>query len=577
MIQELLAPIREHFGQHPAVLAYLDRVQQDAVENSADFVPGEDDEHWWQAWERMRRQRELSRFRVNPFVTHEPEEGAPVLFEENPTFYNLFGRQAYRGDFGRMETDLTLLEAGALQRAEGGFLILPADALFASPGAWEGLRRFLQTGRVSIENLGEQYGALPTVALHPQPLSVDVKLILIGSGWFYRYLWYNDEVFRKSFGIRADFETEMERTAGHEAQIAGYIDRVARKETLLPVEDNAIAAIIEQLSRWASDQRKLSARLLLARQLLVEASAVAQQRQTTEEERHITDRDVEEALARIRYRQNALETRMDEMFRDGSYLIDVDGQVVGQINGLSILEDAGYAFGRPNRITARSYVGERGIVNIEREIELSGPIHSKGVGILQGYMTGTYGHDFPLIFGASLCFEQMYDEIDGDSASCAELCALLSSLAGIGLNQGIAVTGSVNQLGQVQPIGAVNEKIEGFFRVCEIRGLTGRQGVVIPGTNLSSLMLDRRVCEAVKDNRFHIWAVSHVDEILTVLTGMPAGSKEADGKFTPGSLHARVYDRLRQISQLARMDGREAERLRRHRSTSTPLQRFHRF
>jgi predicted ATP-dependent protease len=489
-----------------------------------------------------RRERFLVRYKVNVFVTND-SSGAPVIFQNTGSYYDVFGRADYRSVGGAMVTDHTMIQPGALHRANGGFLILQAADVFgARPDTiWEALKRALRSGEIRIEALGEQFRAVPTQSLNPESIPLSAKVIIIGTPGIYQLAWSADEDFRKLFKVKADFATDMERTPASINHLASFVRRRCDSESLPPFDRGAIARVIEYAARLAGNQEKLSARFVDLAEIVTEAAYWAGRRDGAS---HVTRSDVSTAIEQKLYRASLHEDRLQQMIEDGTIRIAVTGEAVGQVNGMSVYEVADHSFGRPTRITARVALGEGEFINLERETELSGPIHSKGFLALVGYLEGKYGSERPLALSARISFEQLYNEVEGDSASSAELCALLSALAELPVRQGIAVTGAVNQLGDVQAVGGVVEKVEGFFDVCRAIGLDGRQGVIIPAANRRNLMLNDAVVDAVATKEFHIWAVAHVDEGLEILTGMPAGKADRNGRFPRQSVHGRALARL---------------------------------
>ena len=541
-----LDDLREAYAVQPEVLAYLDQVQADLPEHLDDFRGGESEGEGEPAallslLPGRQREDHLARYRVNVFVDNDASVGAPVIVERNPTYYNLIGRVDYRATFGALVTDFRQIKPGALQRANGGFLVLQARDVLAAPFAWEALKRALMGGEVRIENLGEQYSALPTERLQPEPIPLDVKVILLGSPEVYSLLYRLDPDFQELFKVKADFAPDMDWSEEHQSRYVAFIGQRVREKGLRHVTREAIALFIEEGARLCEDQRKLSARLRDIADLLAEANYWAGQG------KHVLVQatDVEQAIARRRYRSNLVEERIGELITNGTIMIDTVGAREGEVNGVAIIDLGGYAFGKPSRISARVSPGRGRVQSIEREIELSGPIHSKGFLILSGYLAGKFGQQAPLSLSATITFEQSYDEVEGDSASSTELYALLSALSGLPLSQGIAVTGSVNQHGEVQAVGAVTAKIEGFFAVCQARGLTGEQGILIPAANVPNLMLRQEVIDAVRAGQFHVWAVHSIDEGIELLTGHPAGERDREGQYPEGSVHRLIEERLR--------------------------------
>jgi predicted ATP-dependent protease len=547
----LLRDLRARYDGLPAVLAYLDAVESDVVLHVDDFRQGEEDPEPLPMLLAGRRP-DFWRYEVNVLVDNSALRGAPVVVERNPTYYHLLGRVDYRPSFGAMVTDFREIKAGALHRANGGFLLLEALDLFRHPFAWDALKRALHGREARIEDLGQEFSSFPTSGLRPEPIPLDVKVVLIGPPIVYRLLYLLDEEFRELFKVKADFALDMEWDGEADAGYAGFASRYARDAGLRHLDRAAVARLIELGGRLAEDQRKVSTRLIEIADAISEAShwaGVAGREVATAE-------DVDRAVSEREYRSNLVEERVREWTANGTIMIDTSGARVGTLNGISIVELGDSRFGRPVRITARVAPGRAGPRSIEREIELSGPIHSKGFLVLAGYVAGTYGADDPLALSATVTFEQSYDEVDGDSASSAELYALLSALSGLPVAQGIAATGSVNQNGEVQAVGGVTRKIEGFYATCKAAGLTGEQGVIVPASNVRNLMLADEVADAVRDGRFHVWAVRTIDEGIELLTGAPAGRPGADGTYPAGTVHALVQARLRAyVARLHELDG----------------------
>jgi lon-related putative ATP-dependent protease len=547
-VDPLLHELRATWAGEPAVLAYADEVEQDLPEHFDDFRQDADERSPFGAFRSLERDERLMRYRVNVLVDNGGAHGAPVVLERNPTYYNLLGRIEYRAAFGTMVTDLHHVKPGALQRANGGFLVLQVADLLRAPLAWEALKRALSTREARVENLGEQYSPNPAATLRPEPIPLDVKVVLVGSPLLHHLLCTFDDDFRELFTVKADFAPDMDWSDEHVGYYAAFVSRVVGEQGLRHFDAGAVARVVEEGSRRRDDQRRLSTRLLEISQVITEASY----RAGRAGHELVRAEDVDDAIARRRYRSNLLEERVQEAIVDGTIAIETEGVRVGRVNGLAVVELGDLHFGRPSRVTATVALGEGTVTSIEREIELSGPIHSKGVLTLTGYLTSTYAQRHPLALAATLTFEQSYDEVEGDSASSTELYALLSALAGIPLSQGIAVTGSVNQHGDVQAVGGVTTKIEGFFDVCSARGLTGNQGVVVPATNVRHLMLRRDVVQAVEEKRFHIWSVRTIDEGLELLTGRAPGTMLPDGTWPEGTVHRAVADRLAAFAACAR-------------------------
>ncbi len=540
--------LKQYYAGQERIVGWLDRFLADVVERHDDF---KDEAAQQPQLPFMARRAEFTRYQVNLLIDNSQNRGAPVVLEMNPTYYNLFGKAEYRGEFGAMVTDFTMIKPGAIHRANGGYLIVQARDLLVAPFSWEGLKRTLKSREVRIENIAEQYGLFATATLRPEPIPLNVKVIVIGASMIHHLLYQLDDDFPKLFKIKADFDVDIERTQTAMVEYAQAIGTICRRQGLLPFDRGAVARTLEQSARIAADQHRLSMRFNEMVDVIYEAAAWAKSEGSSVVSAPHVVRAIEE---RIR-RSNRIEERIRDLLRNGQILVSVDGSTVGQVNGLSVLMLGDYAFGRPSRVTARTFVGGRGVVNIERETQMSGRIHSKGVLTLSAYLGGKFARRRPLSLNASITFEQTYEEVEGDSASSTELYALLSDLAGVPIVQGVAVTGSVNQKGEIQPIGGVNEKIEGFYYACKALGLTGRQGVLIPHQNLRNLMLNDEVAEAVREGRFGIWAVRSIDEGIEVLTGLPAGEADEQGNYPEGTLNYLVAQRLNEMADLLRRFG----------------------
>jgi len=544
----ILDGLRQKYASLPQVLDLLNQVQNDIPHHIGDFRPGEahrGTEAAPAAFEALLREDHLVRYRVNVLVDNRQTQGAPVVIEYRPTYYNLFGRIDYQARLGGTVTDFTMIKPGAIHRANGGYLVVQAKDIFTSPLSWEALKRTLRSKEAQVENLGEQYSAIPTATLRPEPIPIDVKVVMVGPPVFYQLLYGLDEDFPRLFGVKADFDVEVDRTKESIRQYAGFISAQCQTKGLKPFDKSAVARVVDYASRAAEDQERLSTRFLEMSRLITEADFWASQSGN----RHVTAQDVDRAVREKAYRSNLVEEKVQRMILEQTIHISTAGAAPARVNGLSIISLGDYTFGRPSLITARTYLGTQGVVNIEREIRLSGRIHSKGFLILAGYLAGKYAQDKPLAVSGSITFEQVYDEVDGDSAASTELYALLSSLSGLPLKQSIAVTGSVNQQGEVQAVGEVTRKVEGFFEVCKARGLNGEQGVIIPRDNVRNLMLRDEVVEAVKEGKFSVWAVSTIDEGIELLTGVPAGERRPDGAYPEGTVHYLVDKRLREYAQ----------------------------
>ena len=543
--EPLFHDLAERFADQPEVLSYLADVEKDLLVNLADFRDGEEGAL---PFGLGARPKDFARYRVNVVVDNAGTTGAPIVVEHNPTYYNVIGRVEYRGSFGTMVTDFREIKAGALHRANGGYLVLDTIDVLRHPFTWEALKRALRSAETRIENLGEEFSAVPIASLRPEPIPLDVKVVLLGTPYVHQALYQLDEDFRELFKVKADFAPELDWTREHHENYAAFVSRWVRENGLRHLNRAAVAKLIEHGARLREHQKKLSARLIEISDVVSEASFWA------EKLGHplVEAGDVELALRKKEYRSSLIEERVRELVRDGTLVIATEGERVGQVNGLAILDLGDHSFGRPSRVSARVSLGRGGIESIEREIELSGPIHSKGFMILSSYIAATYAQEWPLAASATLTFEQGYDEVEGDSASSTELYALLSALAGLPLAQGIAVTGSVDQNGNVQAVGGVTRKIEGFYATCKVHGLTGAQGVLVPAANVQNLMLDEEIVEAVREGTFHVWAVRTVDEGIELLTGRRAGRRRADGSYPPDSVHGLVAARLADYAQKLR-------------------------
>jgi lon-related putative ATP-dependent protease len=555
-IGPLLHELRERYADSEGVIAYLGAVEEDMPGRLGEFRSTGEGElpAFLAALQRTAdREADLSRYRVNVLVASGELTGAPVVVERNPTYYNLLGRIDYRVQFGAMVTDFHQIKAGALHRANGGFLLLNALDVLRNPFAWEALKRALLTGEIRIEGLGEQLSALPTATLRPEPVTLATKVVLIGSRELYHLLYALDEDFRELFKVKVDFAPEMDWSDEHVGSYAAFISRRVRDRHLRHFDRSGVARIVEHGARLREHQRKLSTRLIDIADVVTEASFWAGKAGRE----LVSAEDVDRAVERRRYRSNLAEERLQELIADGTLRVETEGVRVGQINGLSVFDLGDYAFARPSRVSARVSLGRGSVVSIEREIELSGPIHTKGFLILSGYLAAQYAQQWPLSLSATLTFEQAYEGVEGDSASAAELCALLSAIGEIPLRQSVAMTGSVDQHGRIQAVGGVTTKVEGFYAVCSARGLTGDEGVIVPASNVPNLMLRDEIIEAVRAGRFHVWSIESLDEALSILTGLEPGARDASGAFPEGTIHRAVWDRLRAYAERLREFGAE--------------------
>ncbi|MCF6097547.1 AAA family ATPase [Thermovorax subterraneus] len=534
--------ITAKYAEFESIIDYLKAVKDDIIKNLPAIRQGDAQKAELQeiaaiSGHAAPKEDFFVRYRVNLFVDNRATEGAPVIFETNPTYYNLFGKIEGRAFFGTVVTDFTLIKSGAIHRARGGYLVLQAEDLFKDPFAWDTLKRTLKNGEARVENIGEQYRTVPTVTLKPEPIPLDVKVIIIGTPFIYHLLNEFDDDFRKLFKIKVDFDVEMDRNEENMKNYASFICNICREENLLPFEPSAVAKVIDYSSRLAGDRKKLSTRFNEIAEIIYEAGAWA----AMEGAEKVTAKHVEKAIDEKVYRSNMIEEKLLSMIERGEIIVETEGRKVGQVNGLSVIDIGDHVFGQPSRITARTFLGDAGVINIEREAKLSGKIHDKAVMILSGYLGEKYSRETPLSVTASITFEQNYGGVEGDSATCAELLALLSSISGIPVRQDLAVTGSLDQHGNVQPVGGVTEKVEGFYHACRIKGLTGTQGVVIPSKNVDNLMLKREVVEKVKEGKFHIYTAETIDDVIEVMTGL-----------SPEEFHGKVLESLKLMAEKAR-------------------------
>lgn len=549
-VQPLFDELNEKYAEMDAVKQCLTAVQQDVVQNAGTFMDTEGSplSAMLGGEESETTQRTYRRYEVNVIINHSQTIGAPVIYEDRPTYNNLIGRTEHISQMGTLLTDFTLIKPGVLHKANGGYLILDVRELLMQPFAWEGLKHALRAQEIRIESLAQMVSAISTVSLEPEPIPLDIKVVLMGDRRLYYLLQQYDPDFGELFKVAADFEDEMVRTKENNYAYARLIATLARKENLKHFNKKAVAAVIEQSARLSGDASKLSTHMQSISDLLREADYWA----TEAGNELVTATDVEKTLVSQIFRQSRIRERMQDAIVENTILIDTSGSVIGQINGLAVYTLGRYHFGKPSRITARVRLGKGEVIDIERQVEMGGPIHSKGVLILSSFLGARYAAERPFSLSASLVFEQSYSGVDGDSASSAELYALLSALAEIPIKQSFAVTGSVNQQGQVQAIGGVNEKIEGFFDLCAATELTGEQGVLIPEANIKHLMLRQDVIDAVENGRFHIYAIATIDQGIELLTGIHAGQKNEDGSYPEESVNGRVVARLEKFATAQR-------------------------
>lgn len=539
----LLAELKEKYQDVPLVVSYLSDVQQNIVDNAQDFRETKTPSLPFLTRDSSRL---FNQYEVNLVVSNAADDVAPVVYEANPSYLNIIGMIEHRAEMGALLTDFRMIRPGALHRANGGYLILDMHRVLTRPFVWEALKQALTARQIRIESPGETYGLVSTTTLQPEPIPLDTKIILIGERYLYYLLSAYDSEFRNLFKVAADLDDELERTSDNVDAYALLIATRIRERELLPFSQEAVQRVIEQRARIAEDSERLSMHMRSLDDLLAQADYWARHRDASRVELEDVDKAIDENIRRLSRSQQKV---ADAIERD-TLLIDTSGSCVGQVNGLSIVELGGFSFGHPVRITATTRMGTGEVVDIEREIELGGAIHSKGVMILSAALASRYAQDAPFSLQAYVVFEQTYGGVEGDSASVAEFCALVSSLSGVGIQQNLAVTGSVNQLGRVQVVGGINEKIEGFFNTCKSRGLDGTHGVIIPRDNVKHLMLRDEVVDAVKEGLFNVYAVNNVDEALTILTGQPAGERGEDGSFPEGAVNAKVEEKLKKYAEI---------------------------
>ena len=549
-IDHLFARLKEKYGEIDECNQYLDKVKEDILVNLREILVAQ----------RPPEQPQLPfalmgptpdptvRYKVNLIVDNSKLEGAPVVMELNPTHLRLFGTTEKEARFGALITNYTMIRSGSAHLANGGFLVIPVEDLLRSPGAYESLKRTIVNQKLEIEELAERLGYVTTRSLRPEPIPFDCKVILVGDARLYYALFSMEPEFKKIFKVKAEFDTTMDRTEDNVQQYAQFMCTLCNKEKLKHLDSSGIAAIVEFSSRLASDQEKLSTQFAEVSDIIREANFYAPQDGVS----HVTEEHVRKAIEAKVYRSNLIEEKLGEMIERGSILVDTEGTKIGQVNGLAVLGMGDYMFGKPSRITASIGLGKKGIIDIEREAQMGGPTHTKGVHILSGFLTDRYAKNHPLALTARLVFEQSYSGVDGDSASSTETYVMLSALSGVPIKQSLAVTGSVNQKGIVQAIGGVNQKIEGFYDLCKVNGLTGENGVVIPESNVKNLMLKEEVVDAIKGGQFHIYSVKTIDEGIEVLTGVPAGELLDDGSYPEDSINYLVQKKLDEMAEITK-------------------------
>lgn len=537
-------PLKLKYKKYDKISNFFESIKKDILKNINLFITDKNLDVQSQG-SKQENVKPWLNYRVNLFVDNSNMTGSPVIMDSNYLYHNLFGKLEYENQYGMLKTDFTMLKPGLLHKANGGYIILQASDLLANPICYETLKKALLVKELNIENNMEQRSYMVMISLKPEPIPLNVKVLLLGDANIYHSLLSLDPDFKKLFKIKVEFEETAPRTDANIMKLAKFVHSFSAKEGMLPLDRTAMAKLVEYASRLSDNQDKLSTKFNEIGEIIAESSTWAK----LAKKNLVTSEFIEKTLAERIERVKKYDSLYMEMIKDNTLIINTDGAEVGVINGLTILSVGDYTFGKPTKITANTYMGKSGIINIEREIEMSGTSHSKGVLILSGYLGETFAQDFPLSLTASLCFEQLYNGVDGDSASSTELYALLSSLSGIPIKQSIAVTGSVDQKGNIQPIGGINEKIEGFYQVCKQRGLTGEHGVVMPIQNVQNLNLSDEIINSVKEGKFHIYAISTIDEGIEILTGVPAGKKNKEGKFPAGTIKYLAYEKLKRYSE----------------------------
>lgn len=540
-INSYINPIRATYKKNGKIVSFLDNVKKDILKNVIHFISEEPTNQANPQAPKPETVKPWLNYRVNLFVDNSNTQGSPVIMDSNYSYQNLFGKLEYENQYGMLRTDYTMLKSGILHKANGGYIILQAQDLLTNQICYDTLKKALLVKELGIENGMEQRSSLVMISLKPEPIPLNIKVLLLGNAEIYHTLLSLDPDFKKLFKIKVEFEESAPRNNDNILRLAKFVHSYCEKENCLPLDKEAMAKVVEYASKLSDDKQKLSTHFNEIGEIVSEASTWAR----LSRKKLITADYIEKALSKRIERVKKYDQKYSELIEENSLLIDTDGYKVGEINGLTVMTIGDYSFGKPAKITANTFMGKTGVINVERETDMSGPTHSKGVLILRGYFGEKFAQDFPLTLTASLCFEQLYNGVDGDSASSTECYAILSSLSNIPISQSIAVTGSVNQKGFIQPIGGVNEKIEGFYNICKKRGLTGEQGVIIPIQNVRNLHLQKDVIESVKERKFHIYAISTIDEGIEILTGVPAGKQNSDGKYPAGTINYLVYEKLK--------------------------------
>lgn len=555
-VGHLIDELKNKYREYERITLYLEAVKEDILAHLEDFKAVEEQAPPLPFMKVPKVEPSFTKYAVNVLVNNKETKGAPCVFESNPTYYNLFGRIEHKIQYGIAVTDFSMIKAGSLHRANEGYIIIDALDLLRNIFAYDALKRSLRNKEVKIEDVWEQYRLISTTTLKPEAIPLNVKVILVGNPFLY-YLLYNlDEEYKELFKVKADFDNRMPATATNIKKYAEFIAGRCKEEDLLSFDRTGVGKVVEFGSRLAEHQHKLSTRFADIADLIIEAHYWAKKAGSG----RVTAEHVERAIDEKIYRNSKIEAHLRELMAEDTLIIKTSGQTVGQVNGLAVLSLGDYSFGKPSRITARTYIGKAGVINIERETKLSGKIHEKAILILTNYLGSKYAVKKPISLSASITFEQLYEMIEGDSATCAETYALISSISQVPLKQNIAVTGSMDQNGVVQPIGGVNEKIEGFFDLCKLRGLDATHGVIIPSRNIKNLMLKREVIDAVKEGKFTIYPIEYIEEGIEILTGMPAGELQEDGTYPQGTFNHLVAKRLDEISEALKAKKEEEEK-----------------
>lgn len=568
-VGHFIEELKEKYKDYEKIVAFLEATKEDILSHLDDFKTTEEQAPALPFVKMPKPDTSFVKYTVNVIVNNTELKGSPVVFESNPTYLNLFGRIEHKLQYGMALTDFSMIKAGSLHRANGGYLVIDALDLLRNIFSYDALKRAIKNREIKIEDIWEQYRLMSTATLKPESIPLEVKVILVGSPYIY-YLLYNlDEDYRELFKVKADFDNKMERTPENMEKYAAFVASCQHEENLIPFDRGGVSKIIEYGSRLASHQEKLSTKFSDVADLIRESHYWAQK----EGSNVVKAKYIVEAINEKIMRVNMIEERIRELFTEDTLIVNTLGKSIGQINGLAVLDLGDYSFGKPSRITAKTYTGKAGVVNIEREIKMSGRIHAKATMIISSYLGSRYAAKKPISLSASITFEQLYEMVEGDSATCAELYALLSSISGVPLSQGIAVTGSMDQNGEVQPIGGVNEKIEGFFDLCKIRGLDRSHGVIIPRRNVKHLMLKQEIVDAVKEGTFSIYPIGRVEEGLEILSEMPAGEMKEDGTYQKETLNYLVMARLEEISEaMEKKKEKEGERQERKKENNTDNQ-----